>query len=245
MQHKLAALWRPGRGVYIKQLEANRFIFQFYHEVDIKRVIVGSPWTSGRFHLVLQLLEEGENPGAVEIKKMNLWVQLHDMRACFMSQRVIKDIGNYIGTYIDGDSNNFVGVWREFLCIRVSIPLDTPIKRRMKLRKSEKDWCWVNFKYKVIPTFCFICGMIGHVELFCDRLFDSLRESIEKPHGAWLRADPRRITHTMGEKWLRMVVKLRLGIPVTEENGTQIRKGVKKGVSCNKVALSQGLIRQN
>lgn len=27
MQHKMASLWRLGKGVYIKQLEVNRFIF--------------------------------------------------------------------------------------------------------------------------------------------------------------------------------------------------------------------------
>lgn len=29
MQHKMASLWRPGRGLYVKQLENNRFIFSF------------------------------------------------------------------------------------------------------------------------------------------------------------------------------------------------------------------------
>ncbi|KAK1393649.1 hypothetical protein POM88_012705 [Heracleum sosnowskyi] len=91
----------------------------------------------------------------------------------------------------------------EFLRIRVSIPVDSPIKRRMKLRKSEKEWCWVNFKYEAIPTFCFICGLIGHGDRFCDLLFDTPLDQIERPYGAWLRAEPRRKTHTMGTKWLR------------------------------------------
>ncbi|KAL8098348.1 hypothetical protein AgCh_031201 [Apium graveolens] len=203
MKHTMAALWGPGRGVYIKQLESNGFFFQFYHEVDIRRVIEGSPWKFDRFHLVLQWVCEGDNPRTVEINNIDLWVQLHDMSTGFMSQRVATDIGNYIGRYIDGDPNNFVGFWREFLRIRVSIPLNSPIKRRMKLKKSEKEWCWVNFKYEAIPTFCFICGMMGHGERFCDRIFDSPIENIEKPYGAWLRADPRRRTHTMGSKWLR------------------------------------------
>lgn len=43
MQHKMASLWRPGRGLYVKPLEENKFIFQIYHEIDIKRVIEGSP----------------------------------------------------------------------------------------------------------------------------------------------------------------------------------------------------------
>ncbi|KAK1387792.1 hypothetical protein POM88_015970 [Heracleum sosnowskyi] len=171
MQHKMTS-WRPGRGLYVKQLDNNKFIFQFSREIDIRRVTEGSPWTFGRFHLVLERLKDGDNPRTVEIKEIDLWVQLHGICTSFMSQRVATDI-------------------------------DTPIKRRMKLQKSQKEWCWVNFKYEAIPTFCFIYGIIGHGERFCDRIFDTLIESIEKPYGAWLRADPRRKTHTMGAKWLR------------------------------------------
>lgn len=47
MQHKMASLWRPEKGMYVKQLEPNRFIFQFHHEVDIKRVTEGISWKFG------------------------------------------------------------------------------------------------------------------------------------------------------------------------------------------------------
>lgn len=83
----------------------------------------------------------------------------------------------------------------------------------MRLRKSEKEWCWENYKYEAIPTFCFICGIVRHGERFSDRAFDNPFESIEKPYGAWLRADPRRRTHTMGSKWLRNVELFREAIP--------------------------------
>lgn len=115
MQHKMASLWRPGKGMYVKQLDANKFLFQFYHEIDIRRVVEGSPWMFGRFHLVLQRLKEGDNPRVVDVKEIDMWVQLHDMSAGFMSQRVAMDIGNYLGKYVDGDPNNFVGVWREYM----------------------------------------------------------------------------------------------------------------------------------
>lgn len=36
MQQTLAALWKPGRGVYIKEVETNLYLFQFYHELDVK-----------------------------------------------------------------------------------------------------------------------------------------------------------------------------------------------------------------
>lgn len=203
MQHKMASLWRPGRGMYVKQLDPNRFIFQFYHDIDIKRVIEGSPWTFGRFHLVFERLKDGDNPRTVSINKMDIWVQLHGMNTGFMSQRVVKDVGNYIGIFIESDVNNFVGVWREYLRVRVSVPLDVPLKRRMKLKKSAENWCWVNFKYECIPNFCYICGMIGHGEKFCEKLFETSTEIVEKPYGSWMKADSRRKAHMMGSKWLR------------------------------------------
>ncbi|XP_074327536.1 uncharacterized protein LOC141665451 [Apium graveolens] len=136
MQHKMASLWKPGRGLYVKEIEPNRYIFQFYHEVDIKRVIEGSPWTFGRFQLVFVRLKEGDNPRTVQINNLDVWVQLHEIQTGYMSQRVVQDVGNYLGKFIESDSNNFVGVWRGYLHVRVSISLDVPLKRRMKLKKS-------------------------------------------------------------------------------------------------------------
>lgn len=100
MQHRMAALWRPGKGVYIKEVDRNRYIFQFYHEVDITRVMEESPWTFGRFHLILERMKAGDNPRTILINKLDLWVQLHGMHAGFMSQRVVKDVGNYIGKFM-------------------------------------------------------------------------------------------------------------------------------------------------
>ncbi|KAK1400239.1 hypothetical protein POM88_010102 [Heracleum sosnowskyi] len=106
----------------------------------------GSPWTFGRFQLLFERLKTGDNPRTLTINKLELWVQLHETDSGFISQRVVKDIGNYIGTFVELDSNNFVGVWRDYLRVRVSISIDNPLKRRMKLKRSEEQWCWVNFK---------------------------------------------------------------------------------------------------
>ncbi|KAK1383264.1 hypothetical protein POM88_020999 [Heracleum sosnowskyi] len=43
----------------------------------------------------------------------------------------------------------------------------------------------------------------GKSEKFCDKLFDTPLEQLEKPYGVWMRADSRRKTHTIGSKWLR------------------------------------------
>lgn len=73
----------------------------------------------------------------------------------------------------------------------------------MKLSKNASEWCWVMFKYEAVPTFCFICGLIGHSDIFCDKLFETQGDTIEKPHGTWMRADPKCRSYTMRSKWLR------------------------------------------
>ncbi|KAK1381963.1 hypothetical protein POM88_019698 [Heracleum sosnowskyi] len=45
--------------------------------------------------------------------------------------------------------------------------------------------------------------MVGHGEKFCATLFEEPLETIEKPYGAFMRAEPRRRSHTIGSKWLR------------------------------------------
>lgn len=148
-------------------------------------------------------LKAGEDPRTVSLNNFLIWIQIHGMDPGFMSQRVVQDIGNYIGKFEESDPNNFVGVWRDYLRVRVMLSIEKPLKRRMKLKKNEGQWCWANFRYEGLPTFCFICGIIGHNERYCERLFDTPVEKIEKPYGVWMKAEPRRRTYTEGSRWLR------------------------------------------
>lgn len=96
MQQILAALWRPGKSVYIKKVDTNLYLFQFYHKIDIKRVCDGSPWSFNRKALVIARKKEGDIPRGVSLNKLELWVQIHDLRAGFMSEKVVREVGNYI-----------------------------------------------------------------------------------------------------------------------------------------------------
>lgn len=113
MQHTLAALWKPGRGVFIKELDVNLYLFQFYHEIDVKRVMEGCPWSFNRRALVISRLKEGKNPRCLNLNSMDLWVQVHDLKVGFMSEKVMAGVGNYIGHFVSSCPINFIGVWRD------------------------------------------------------------------------------------------------------------------------------------
>uniref|UniRef100_A0A803P703 Uncharacterized protein n=1 Tax=Cannabis sativa TaxID=3483 RepID=A0A803P703_CANSA len=160
-------LWKPGKGMYVKILEQNWFLFQFYPEIDIQRVITGSPWTSMIYRLVSKL--------------KGLFVKQIITLECFES-----------------DPNNFQGIWREYLRVRVRLNVGKPLKRRMKFKKKNGDVFNANFKYERVPTFCFICGIMGHSERFCSTSYDT----ITKPYSNEMRAPSKRQSFLTALPWL-------------------------------------------
>ncbi|KAF4403950.1 hypothetical protein G4B88_014406 [Cannabis sativa] len=71
-QNIVVDLWKPGKGMYVKILEQNRFLFQFYHEIDIDRVIIRSRWTYDRKHFLIERLQPGDNPRTKLINHLDL-----------------------------------------------------------------------------------------------------------------------------------------------------------------------------
>lgn len=96
--------------MYVKELSHNLFLFQFYHEVDITNILRGSPWTFDKKQLIIQRLKEGDNPKEMTLNRLEMWVQIHDLQVGFMSEKVIKDVANYIGVFVESDPKNFTGV---------------------------------------------------------------------------------------------------------------------------------------
>lgn len=163
----------------------------------------GCPWYFNIRALIMARLQNGENSRNVDLNKMELWVQVHDLETGFMSEKILKGIGNYVGKFVDGCPNNFNGVWRDYMKIRVSIDLRMPLKRRRKIKMARDEWFWVNFKYEKIPTFCFIYGIVGHSEKFSGKLFEMSENNIVKPYGPWMRAQFRNQVMPIDAKWLR------------------------------------------
>lgn len=121
MKNIMAAIWRPVKGVWIKELGPNLFIFQFFHELDLERVINGGPWTFEQHLLIFSKLENGMNPMQMVLFEVDFWVQVHDLPVGYMSERIACDIGNYVGKFIEADANNFSGMWKSYMRLRVRL----------------------------------------------------------------------------------------------------------------------------
>ncbi|KAA3462946.1 non-ltr retroelement reverse transcriptase [Gossypium australe] len=61
LRNTLADLWHLIKGIYISDLGERRYLFKFFHEVDIQRVIVGAPWFFNNHLLLLHRIRVSLN----------------------------------------------------------------------------------------------------------------------------------------------------------------------------------------
>ncbi|XP_031126222.1 uncharacterized protein LOC116028601 [Ipomoea triloba] len=186
----------------VRDLGSNRYLFTFYHERDIARVLSDGPWTFDQNLVLLRRLEDGDDPMIVALTKASFWIQMHDVPVGFMSDKVARMIGNHVGIYEQSDSRSFDGIWRTFIRVRTTIDVTKPLKAKMKMKKPGGEWFWVTLRYERLPSFCFHCGIIGHADKFCPEAFDKPMQSTERPFGSWMRAGGRRGGTTTPNKWL-------------------------------------------
>lgn len=60
MKNKVASLWRLGKGMSIRELNVSKYLFHFFHQVDMNRVLDGAPWMFDNQLFLLHQLKEGE-----------------------------------------------------------------------------------------------------------------------------------------------------------------------------------------
>ncbi|XP_031120409.1 uncharacterized protein LOC116023546 [Ipomoea triloba] len=202
-QDTMASVWQPAMGVTMRQLQPQRFLIRFYHETDLNRALADGPWTYEQNLLIMQKLCPEDDPETMPLNFAEFWIQIHSLPIGLRSAVVVSAIGGFLGSLVQTDEKNFDGSMRMYYRVRVSIDITKPLKKQMKLKKDNGTWVFVDFKYERLPTFCFICGVIGHGDRVCPKIAQGFDVKSEKPYGVWwLRAGSRRGVPTAGQKWV-------------------------------------------
>lgn len=74
MRDTLAAVWRPGKGMSVKEISSNLFLFQLFHEVDMKRILEDGPWAYEHSLLVLTKMEPNISPYEAQLNRADFWI---------------------------------------------------------------------------------------------------------------------------------------------------------------------------
>ncbi|MBA0778559.1 hypothetical protein Gotri_006409, partial [Gossypium trilobum] len=105
MKSTMANLWDPVRGVQIRDLGEKRYLFKFFHIIDMERVINGDPWTFNNHLLILHKLKGEEDPLRVPLISSPFWVQVHGVPIGFYFENLAMQLGNFIGIFQDYDGS--------------------------------------------------------------------------------------------------------------------------------------------
>jgi hypothetical protein len=76
------------------------------------------------------------------------------------------------GIILEYDEKNDSLSWRKYMRIRVLRDVRLPLKKSKKIKKPGEESKLIHFKYERLGTFCYVCGMLGHDENKCPKLFD-------------------------------------------------------------------------
>lgn len=203
MKSKMADIWRPARGISVKDLKPGVYLFQFFHLDDMEWAMNGGPWSFDGAMLVLNRVGNGEDPLEVPLTNLQFWIQLYGVPPGLMTEAAGRQLGNFFGSFISYDPNNNSSIWRECMRIRISVDVRQPLKRKKKICKKNGTECMVQCKYERLGDFCFVCGHVSHTERFCSvKLSLNIRDEA-RDWGSWLRAPARRAANQDRSKFLR------------------------------------------
>lgn len=121
MRTVLAELWHPIEGVLITEIKDKRVLFRFYNEMDLKRVLDGIPFFFTRHLILLYRLERGEDPIQVQLIHTNFWVHIRNLPIGFMSKGMVRQLGNFIGHFLEYDATIITRGIKKFMRLKVCL----------------------------------------------------------------------------------------------------------------------------
>jgi 14-3-3 protein epsilon len=202
MKERMATLWKLGRKVAIKEIDKGLNIFQFFHKIDMQRVLQGEPWTFDGILLILSAIETGGIPSHIPLFHASFWVQVHDLPTGMMTKKVGEGLGKFLGEMIEYDAKNTSNFWRTYMRIRVKIDVQKPLKRGKKIDIGNGNTVMLRFKYERLTLFCYLCGLLGHSDQYCEKLFTMEEDDGVRRWGPELRVDRRKDMGSLSCQWL-------------------------------------------
>ncbi|KAL4336080.1 hypothetical protein GQ457_07G008640 [Hibiscus cannabinus] len=134
--------------------------------VHVERIEINGPWFFNYHMLLLHHLVAMEDPMSVPLHFLDLWVLLHDLPIGFRVEGVAKQLGVFIGKFLEYDSKSISLNYKQIKRVRARIDTRLPLKRRTKIVLQDGSSVYACFQCKKIQI-SVLCGSLSYGEIFC------------------------------------------------------------------------------
>ncbi|KAJ8448472.1 hypothetical protein Cgig2_012116 [Carnegiea gigantea] len=187
MKSMLQNLWKSAKGLVVRDLDLNLFIFQFFFATDRHYVLNEGPWTFNGHILLLKQMNGMETPSNIEFTTAQFWVKVYDVPGKKQTTSFTHLLALNIGEVVSCEEATLFGV-EKALCFRVDIDINKPLRRGIHVQVTGK-LLWICFKYVKLSDFCYGCGQPRHVLGGCD-VVEAGEDDPCLQYGPWLSASP-------------------------------------------------------
>jgi hypothetical protein len=218
-KERLGHFWKPGKKVSILQADNGRFLFQFNHRLDAAKVLDEGPWLFDSYNMVIERIAPGTVPASVALNSLDIWLQVHNLPFGFIQPKVGQAVGRFLGELKEYDHRNTVH--STYMRLKVRINVTNPLQKSWKVRANEGNFVEILFKYEKLGIFCFLCGVLGHMDKDCTKLFDMEQDDGVREWGDNIRPLIKRMGTAATNKYLQDPIPSRSQFVTGSGSGTQ------------------------
>ncbi|XP_043694108.1 uncharacterized protein LOC122644788 [Telopea speciosissima] len=146
----LIAAWNPRNKVEIRPLEAQKFLFQFHHRMDLENVIMEGPWAVSGNLLLLERWNPSQN---WEFRLCEFWIQMHGIPIELREETILVKIARK-----GGEVNRILWIegfqFGEKVCYaraRVRVDVTKSLRASITIKRVKGCNSVVTLRYKKLP----------------------------------------------------------------------------------------------
>ncbi|CAL1406877.1 unnamed protein product [Linum trigynum] len=223
---QLRRLWRPTGSLEIMDLNNDTFLTTFGSDQDYLRALTGGPWVILDHYLVVHQWSPNFRTSDKPHRSVVAWVQFPELPVHYYHREVLFAIGNLVGRTVKLDYHTENLERGKFARIAIELDMSKPLPTRIRL-----DGAWQGVLYENLPTICYACGRIGHLDEGCPSRnpipLKALPMATDQDHNAHPTGESPEIPSGYGP-WMQVVRKGRKQIRKFESTQAQ-SQGANKG----------------
>ncbi|KAH9767310.1 DUF4283 domain-containing protein [Citrus sinensis] len=160
--NRLKVMWPTIHDFSVIDLENNYYLVRLHSPEDAVYALTEGPWVIFGHYLTVQPWTPQFDSTVTDIASDIVWIRLPSMAFHLYDKRVLRKVGQLVGTIIKIDYHTESRERGKFARIAVRVSLSQPLVSQFNL-----DGKIQKVEYEGLPIICYQCGKYGHTSITC------------------------------------------------------------------------------